>query len=535
MAAGDHAAGRQGGIRVCRRRVAVRQSHGAGGLNHAAAAGHADHMAGEVKGDHLANRQCLGDGIVPIQRHRGAVAVQQLLQRFGAVLKFGVEGEVVPNGGFFKIEGLGEGLVPVPAGEGIPVLCGIGGLQRAIGCRVDEVLGGDGAAAAVQIKADGPIGPADDLWSGSNAAVVGAVADGAALDGDLVIEPGVREVCSSHNPSVVCNINRAFDGAGIRNELIPLHVDSLTVRSCTAVLDNAAVHGKQVSFDIHAAAPVCPAAKNGAGIHGKQASSDIHAAAFCCVAAGDHAAGRQGGIRVCRRRVAVRQSHDADGLNHAAAAVHADHMAVQVKGDRIANRQCLADGIVPIQRHRGAVAVQQRLQRFGVVRRGLLHRIVQVLQIDGAARRGGGLRRGRIPAAALRHGAVRAADGAAIVHGTQGAGRFTGADRVFRRGGGLCRGGGLRRGRVPAAALRDRFRPAADGAIGVHGTQGAGRFAGADRAFLPVPLGKGQGREDGQHHAQAKQDTENSFLHHFFLAFYHHGYPRGLAFLSIYL
>ena len=237
---------------------------------------------------------------------------------------------------------------------------------------------------------------------------------------------------------------------------------------------------------------------------------------------------------MCRRRVAVRQSQGAVDCNHAAVAGHADHMAVQVKGDRIANRQCLADGIVLFQLH-DAAAVQQLLQVFGVVRRGLLHRIVQVLPHDGAVLRGGGLRRGRIPAAALRHGAVRAADGAAIVHGTQGAGRFTGADRVFRRGRRLCRGGGLCRGRVPAAALRDRLRPAADGAIGVHRVQGAGRFAGADRAFLPVPLGKGQGREDGQHHAQAKQDTENSFLHHFFLAFYHHGYPRGLAFLSIYL
>ena len=117
-------------------------------------------MAVQVKGDRFANRQCLADGIVLFQRHHAA-AVQQLLQRFGVVLKFGVEGGVVLNGGFFKIEGHGEGLVPVPAGEGIPVLCGIGGLKRRCFICIEKPLGGYGITAAVCIKGDGVICAAD--------------------------------------------------------------------------------------------------------------------------------------------------------------------------------------------------------------------------------------------------------------------------------------------------------------------------------------------------------------------------------------
>ena len=111
-----------------------------------------------------------------------------------------------------------RGIAVVPACECVVgIIGGVGRLQRFRGADVDEPLGGgNGAAAAVQVEADGVVCTGNGTFRSYilNAAVVDAAADGAVVR-DRIIEQGAAVgACVLNFATRTCR-NRAFDRTAV--------------------------------------------------------------------------------------------------------------------------------------------------------------------------------------------------------------------------------------------------------------------------------------------------------------------------------
>ena len=254
-------------------RAAILQSQALGDTDNTSAAGHLEHMTVEVKGN------CL------ITRVKG-ICKQNIIDKLDggntlvkSVFYFAFGRNVAGNP--FRCQrdafrdSLGEivsGITVVPSCQCITVLCGIGRLQCWFRADIDEPLGRDGTASAVQFEADSIIwfgnragvfilyaaveDSAADSTGVCNLTVEDAAADSAGVR-NFIVEPGTAVGICAFNCAPGIN-HSSFNYAAVCIHDIAV-IDTVTFPGClrcSTIFNDAAVHNKRAVFAcaIHAAA-----------------------------------------------------------------------------------------------------------------------------------------------------------------------------------------------------------------------------------------------------------------------------------------